>query len=185
MSLRLTAGLVLLSSLPVFAVKPRSAREEFEELHALLGTAAVAEVLGKRPESVSRLKGRARYTRPLEKLIDDVWSVVHVATARAHWEEDQIRAFLLLRQPQFELRSAAELIRAGRTEAVLEAIAGSEKSPGRRGEGVTDPRRRSVVDPAARRAAQRRLAERGLKGLDRERLLAAGHEAWGTTATDS
>jgi len=138
-----------------------------------LGTADIAEVLGKRPESVSRLKKRARYTRPLERLIDDVWSVVHVATTRAQWREDQIRAFLLLRQPQLDLKPAAELIRAGCTEAVLEAIPSAEPTRARR--------RRSAVDPAARADAQRRLAARGLSGLDRERLLAAGHEAWSTT----
>ncbi len=71
---------------------------------------------------MSRLKKRARYTRSLERLIDDVWSVVHVATTRAQWREDQIRAFLLLRQPQLDLRPAAELIRSGRTEAVLAVI---------------------------------------------------------------
>lgn len=169
----------------MFVVKPPSAKEEFEELHRLLGTAAVAEVLDRRPESVSRLRKRERFTRPLERLIDDVWSVVHVATMRARWQEDQVRAFLLLRQPQLELKPAAELIRAGRTEAVLEAIPGpvvaeaAATAPTR-----PSPRRRSPVDPAARRAAQQRLAERGLRGLDRERLIAAGHEVWGTTGND-
>lgn len=152
---------------------PPTAGEEFAELHKLLGTAAIAEVLGKRPESVSRLKKRTRYTRPLERLIDDVWSVVHVATTRAQWREDQIRAFLLLRQPQLDLKPAAELIRAGRTEAVLEAIPSVDPMRARR--------RRSAVDPAARSDAQRRFAARGLNGLDRQRLLVAGHEAWGTT----
>ncbi|MCP9488871.1 MAG: hypothetical protein MSC31_03245 [Solirubrobacteraceae bacterium MAG38_C4-C5] len=171
----------------MFAVKPSSAKEEFEQLHKLLGTAAVAEVLDKRPESVSRLKKRARYTRPLERLIDDVWTVVHVATTRAHWREDQVRAFLLLRQPHLGLKPAAELIRAGRTEAVLEAIPTAPQLTGRHREHATHPprRRRPPVDPAARAAAQRRLAERGLKGLDRERLAAAGHEAWGTAGNDS
>lgn len=171
----------------MFVVKPPSAKEEFEQLHRLLGTAAVAEVLDKRPESVSRLRKRERYTRPLERLIDDVWSVVHVATTRARWQEDQVRAFLLLRQPQLELKPAAELIRAGRTEAVLEAIPGSMVAEAAGPATVAtrlSPRRRSPVDPAARRAAQRRLAERGLRGLDRERLIAAGQEAWGTAGND-
>lgn len=159
----------------MFVVKPPTAEGEFAELHKFLGTADVAEVLGKRPESVSRLKKRARYTRSLERLIDDVWSVVHVATTRAQWHEDQIRAFLLLRQPRLDLRPAAELIRAGRTEAVLEAISSVERSPSN-----SARRRRSGVDPRARADARRRLAARGLSGLDRERLLAAGHEAWGT-----
>lgn len=147
----------------------------------------MAEVLDKRPESVSRLKKRARYTRPLERLIDDVWTVVHVATTRAHWQQDQVRAFLLLRQPHLDLKPAAELIRAGRTEAVLEAIATPSQLTGRHRRQATRPlgRRRSPVDPAARAAAQRRLAERGLKGLDRDRLLHAGHEAWGTAGNDS
>ncbi|MDQ3608299.1 MAG: hypothetical protein M3459_05285 [Actinomycetota bacterium] len=165
----------------MFTVKPPSAKEEFAELHKLLGTAAVAEVLDKRPESVSRMRRRERYTRPLERLIDDVWSVVHVATTRAHWQEGQVRAFLLLRQPQLDLKPAAELIRAGRTEAVLEAILAAPAT------APTSPSRgrRSPLDPATRAAAQRRLAERGLRGLDRERLLAAGHEAWSTAGNDS
>jgi hypothetical protein len=168
----------------VFAVKPPTAKEEFEELHKLLGTADVAEVLDKRPESVSRLRKRAGYTRSLERLIDDVWSVVHVATTRAHWPDEQVRAFLLLRQPQLDLKPAAEVIRSGRVEAVLEAIAASEQRPtatlSLANGGASSRRRRSSADPAARADAQRRLAERGLKGLDRERLLAAGHEAWAT-----
>ncbi len=171
----------------MFVVKPPSAKEEFEELHRLLGTAAVAEVLDRRPESVSRLRKRERYTRPLERLIDDVWSVVHVATTRARWQEDQVRAFLLLRQPQLELKPAAELIRAGRMEAVLEAIPGpvvADAAAPATAATRPSPRRRAPVDPAARRAAQRRLAERGLRGLDRERLIAAGHEAWGTAGND-
>jgi len=192
----------------VFAVKPPTAKQEFEELHQLLGTAVVAEVLSKRPESVSRLKKRASFTRPLERLIDDVWSVVFVARSRACWPEDQVRAFLLLRQPQLDFRPAAELIRAGQTEAVLEAIiathphadhvrlavaapaeVGDSESPAAPDADVvpvTGPsraasrrRRRAVADPVARAAAQRRLAERGLHGLDRELLIAAGHEAWG------
>lgn len=147
----------------------------------------MAEVLDKRPESVSRLKKRGRYTRALERLIDDVWTVVHVATTRAHWQEDQVRAFLLLRQPQLDLKPAAELIRDGRTEAVLEAIPTPPQLTGRHRKQATSPprRRRSPADRAARAAAQRRLAERGLKGLDRERLLAAGHEAWRTAGNDS
>jgi hypothetical protein len=119
-------------------------------------------------------------------LIDDVWSVVHVATTRARWQEDQVRAFLLLRQPQLELKPAAELIRAGRMEAVLEAIPGpvvAEAAPAATAPTRPSPRR-SPVDPAARRAAQQRLAERGLRGLDRERLIAAGHEAWGAAGND-
>jgi len=83
---------------------------------------------------------------------------------------------MLLRQPQLDLRPAAELIRAGRTEAVLAVIPSVGRSPS---SGVR--RRRSAADPAVRADAQRRLAARGLSGLDRERLLAAGHEAWGTT----
>lgn len=164
----------------MFAIKPRTATEEFEELHKLLGTAAVAEVLSRRPESVSRLKKRASYTRPLERLIDDVWSVVHVATTQACWDEDQVRAFLLLRQPQLDLKPAAELIRAGRTDAVLELLADAAgvraTAPAT---GVPSRRRRGSADPDARAAARHRLAQRGLNGLDRERLAAAGHEAWG------
>ena len=33
-----------------------------------------------------------------------------------------------------------------------------------------------------RAAAQKRLSERGLKGIDRECLVAAGHESWNTKA---
>lgn len=179
----------------MFSVKPPTARQEFAELHELFGTAGLADVLGRRPESVSRLKARERYTRPLERLIDDVWSVVHAATTGAQWAPDQVRAFLLLRQPQLGLKPAAELIRAGRTEAVLDAIRSPRSSrasnevEARARRVVTSEtdqtpssvvkQRRSPKDPVTRAAAQRRLAERGLRGLDRERLLAAGHEAWG------
>lgn len=168
----------------MFASKPSTARQEFEELHELLGTAVVAEVLGKRPESVSRLRKRGRYTRPLERLIDDVWSVVFVARRQARWRDDQVRAFLLLRQPQLDLRPAAELIRAGQTQVVLDAIVATHPDsdhvapPARVGDVAA--RRRPAGEPQARAAAQRRLAQRGLAGLDRQRLIAAGHEAWGT-----
>lgn len=197
----------------MFDVKPPTAKEEFEQLHKLFGTADIAEVLDRRPESVSRLKKRASYTRPLERLIDDVWSVVHVATTRAHWPEDQVRAFLLLRQPTLDLRPAAELIRAGSTDTVLAAINATRRpirewpeqsaeeyqasnavvvdspppvpgsSPGSGSGGQS--RRRGTDDPEARAAAQSRLAERGLKGLDRDRLIAAGREAWGMASDDS
>jgi hypothetical protein len=161
----------------VFATKPPTAEQEFEELHALLGTAVLAEVLGKRPESVSRLKARKRYTRPVERLIDDVWTVVHVAVGQGEVEPDAVRGFLLLRRPELGQRPAAELIRGGETDTVLAFIAVTR--PGRR-------RRRPAADPAARAAAQRRLAARGLAGLDRERLAAAGREAWGAaTSSDT
>lgn len=174
----------------VFTAKPPSAKQEFDELHRLLGTAKVAEVLGRRPESISRLKSRDRYTRSLERVIDDVWSVVHVATCRARWDDEQIRSFLLLRQPALELRPAAELIRAGETELVLQCVLaeGSASSTPSRLDGVGESARqraRGPVDERARAQAQRRLAERGLAGLDRDRLLAAGHEAWGQGGRDS
>jgi hypothetical protein len=72
-------------------------------------------------------------------------------------------------------------------EAVLEAIPGpvvAEAAPTATAPMRPSPRR-SPIDPAARRAAQRRLAERALRGLDRERLIATGHEAWGTAGNDS
>jgi len=162
----------------MFASKPPTAAQEFAELHELLGTAVVAEVLGRRPESVSRLKKRARYTRPLERLIDDVWSVVFVARTRARWPEDRVRSFLLLRQPQLDLRPAAELIRDGQTQTVLDAIPEAQGGPAPA--PLSRPRRRAAGDPEARAAAQQRLAQRGLDGLDRDRLIAAGHEAWGS-----
>jgi hypothetical protein len=172
----------------VFASKPTTAEREFEELHTLLGTAVLAEVLGKRPESISRLKARRRYTRPVERLIDDVWTVVHVAFGAREVQTDDVRAFLLLRQPQLGFRPVAELIRAGETDAVLASIAITH--PGDSHVYALDARsdtesvqrrrrRRPAADPDARAAAQQRLADRGLSGLDRERLVAAGREAWG------
>lgn len=159
----------------MFDTKPPTASEEFDQLLRLLGTAGVAEVLARRPESISRLKSRGRYTRPLERLVDDVWTVVHVAVTQARWGEDQVRAFLLLRRPELDQRPAAELIRDGRTEEVLRAIHAVpvEETRGAR-------RRTTAIDPERRAAAQRRLADRGLHGLDRDRLLAAGREAWET-----
>jgi hypothetical protein len=172
----------------VFAIKPPTAEQEFEELHALLGTAVLAEVLGKRPESVSRLKARKRYTRPVERLIDDVWTVVHVAVGQGEVEPDAVRGFLLLRRPELGQRPAAELIRGGETDTVLALIAATHPDSDHisgLGDVVSSGvvpggrRRRPAADPAARAAAQRRLADRGLAGLDRERLVAAGREAWG------
>jgi hypothetical protein len=172
----------------VFATKPPTAEQEFEELHALLGTAVLAEVLGKRPESISRLKARRRYTRPVERLIDDVWTVVHVAVGRRPVQADDVRSFLLLRQPQLGFRPAAELIRAGETDRVLASIVVFDEvhrsgvAGGLAGdEPAQRRRRRAAADPEARTAAQRRLADRGLAGLDRDRLVAAGREAWGAT----
>jgi hypothetical protein len=176
----------------VFATKPATAEQEFDELHQLLGTAVLAEVLGKRPESVSRLKSRRRYTRPVERLIDDVWTVVHVVIGRGEVHLDGVRGFLLLRRPELGQRPAAELIRAGETDTVLAFIAitypdghhhivriGDAASPAA---AESRRRRRPAADPKERAAAQRRLAERGLAGLDRERLVAAGREAWGDAA---
>jgi hypothetical protein len=172
----------------VFASKPTTAEREFEELHTLLGTAVLAEVLGKRPETISRLKARRRYTRPVERLIDDVWTVVHVAFGAREVQTDDVRAFLLLRQPQLGFRPAAELIRAGETDAVLALIA--RPAADTRGalpdvESIQRRRRRPAADPEARAAAQQRLADRGLSGLDRERLTAAGREAWGGVVDDA
>jgi hypothetical protein len=172
----------------VFATKPSTAEQEFEELHALLGTAVLAEVLGKRPESISRLKARRRYTRPVERLIDDVWTVIHVAVGGRPVQADDVRSLLLLRQPLFGFRPAAELIRGGETDTVLASIVVIDEfhSFAARGADGVEPvqrrRRRPAADPEARIAAQRRLADRGLAGLDRERLVAAGREAWGATA---
>ncbi len=176
----------------MFATKPPTAEREFKELHTLLGTAVLAEVLGKRPESISRLKARRRYTRPVERLIDDVWTVVHVAFDTREVKTDDVRAFLLLRQPQLGFRPVAELIRAGETDAVLASITVS--GPGHHDddldahvddESVRRRRRRPAADPHARAAAQRRLADNGLAGLDRERLVAADREAWGGVASDA
>lgn len=178
----------------MFAVKPPTAKQEFAELHQLLGSVGLAEVLNRRLESVSRLRTRKSYTRPLERLIDDVWSVAHVATVQAEWEPERVRSFFLLRQPEFALKTAADLIREGQTTAVLDAVrtlrvvsvapleptnfsraALAQAEPA----APTTFVRRTQKDPAKRASAQKRLAERGLQGLDRERLIAAGHEAWG------
>jgi hypothetical protein len=177
----------------VFAIKPPTAEREFAELHALLGTVVLAEVLGKRPESISRLKTRGRYTRPVERLIDDVWTVVHVAFGEREVQTDDVRAFLLLRQPQLGFRPVAELIREGETKAVLESILvthpGNHHISGigalAEAESIQRRRRRPAANSEARAAAQRRLADRGLAGLDRERLVAAGGEAWGEAARDA
>ena len=175
----------------MFSTKPATAEQEFEELHALLGTAVLAEVLGKRPESVSRLRSRKRYTRPVERLIDDVWTVVHVAVGRHEVQTDDVRALLLLRQPQLGHRPAAELIRAGEIGAVLALLAATHPDDARGSESAAPSeqtsarRRRPAAGPEARAAAQRRLADRGLAGLDRERLAAAGQEAWGGAAGDA
>ncbi len=177
----------------MFASKPATAEREFDELHALLGTAVLAEVLGKRPESISRLKARRRYTRPVERLIDDVWTVVHAAFGTHEVQADEVRALLLLRRPQLGFRPAAELIRAGETDAVLASIGVTHPEDGHvAGIGALTEadahqrrRRRPAAEPEARAAAQRRLADRGLTGLDRARLVAAGSEAWGGAADDA
>lgn len=96
-------------------------RTVYDEVQALKGALALkdlADVIGCRRETLSRLKPPRRPTREIERRIDDVFAVVQKAQQRLAQHEDA-RHLLLARRVELNNRSIAEMIRTNRTDAVL------------------------------------------------------------------
>lgn len=102
---------------------------ELDELRSELTNQDLAEIVGCRRETVSRLKPPHRPSREIERRIDDVFAVVSVARRRQRIPPGSTRHLLLGRRAELGERSIAELIREKRTAEVLELLVSTPTQP--------------------------------------------------------
>jgi len=100
-------------------VKNRTVYEEVRELRGSLALKDLADVIGCRRETLSRLKPPRRPTREIERRIDDVFAVLEKARQHRMAAPEDARHLLLARRAELANRSMAEMIRNDRTDAVL------------------------------------------------------------------
>ena len=160
------------STLRAFATKPRTATQEFEDLKRILTSQDLAFVLGRAPETVSRLRSRDSFHRSLERLIDNVWWVLHVALAE--WKDPaEARFFLISRHPALEGRTPADAIREGDVETVVQLV---RASPVKRSDATLTGR---AADDRRREARERFLERsRTLSGIDLDALADIHEHGW-------
>lgn len=100
-------------------MKNRTVYEEVRELRGSLALKDLADVIGCRRETLSRLKPPRRPTREIERRIDDVFAVLEKARQHRMAAPEDARHLLLARRAELANRSMAEMIRNDRTDAVL------------------------------------------------------------------
>ena len=103
-------------------MKFRTVYDEVQELKGTLALKDLADVIGCRRETLSRLKPPRRPTREIERRIDDVFAVVAKARLHRLATPSEVRHLLLARRVELAHRSMAEMIRNNRTDAVLALI---------------------------------------------------------------
>jgi len=110
-------------------MKSRTIYDEVQQLKDTLALKDLADVIGCRRETLSRLKPPRRPTREIERRIDDVFAVVEKARLHQLATPGGVRHLLLARRVELAHRSMAEMIRNNCTDAVL-ALIDAPPAPG-------------------------------------------------------
>jgi hypothetical protein len=102
--------------------------DELSELREVLSNQEIAEMTGLRRETISRARPDSRFQRRTEKALGDLYAVVTRMRAVAGDDLGQLAA--VLRRPQASLgsRSIAELLKAGKADAVLDSLAAAPRA---------------------------------------------------------
>lgn len=82
----------------MFTAKPATPLGQLEELTSAFGRGALADMLGRDPDTVTRYGRERRLPREVARTVDRFWYVVHRAV-RLHWDLERARWFLLSIEP--------------------------------------------------------------------------------------
>jgi hypothetical protein len=103
----------------MFESPPRNALDELEELKRILRPVEIAEAIGRRPETISRLRPGKPLSRRTEQRLDDLYALAR-GLSRESPEPEAVRFQLLRRREELEGRRLVDLVRAGEAHAVIE-----------------------------------------------------------------
>jgi len=100
--------------------KPLTVYDELDELKGTLRSAEIAEVIGRRPETISRIRRGRPVSRRTERALDALYVIVTSLLERFGGDAAATRFDLFRRRAELGGRSAADLIRSGEIDRVLE-----------------------------------------------------------------
>jgi hypothetical protein len=105
----------------VFDRAPANPLDELEELKQILRPVEIAEAIGRRPETISRLRPDKPLSRRTERRLDDLHAVAR-RLFRDSRDPAAVRFELLRRRDDLGGRSLVDLVRAGEAAAALERV---------------------------------------------------------------
>jgi hypothetical protein len=98
---------------------PTNVFDELEELKRILRPVEIAEAIGRRPETISRLRPGKPLSRRTEQRLDDLYALAR-KLSREVGEPEAVRFQLLRRREELGGRRLVDLVRAGEADAVLQ-----------------------------------------------------------------
>jgi hypothetical protein len=109
----------------VFDTDPTNALDELEELKRILRPVEIAEAIGRRPETISRLRPGRPLSRRTEQRLDDLYALAR-SLSREVAEPEAVRFQLLRRREELGSRRLVDLVRAGEAGAALDRASSEE-----------------------------------------------------------
>ena len=107
----------------MFERAPTNALDELEELKRILRPVEIAEAIGRRPETISRLRPDKPLSRRTERRLDDLYALAR-SVSRETGEPEAVRFQLLRRREDLGGRRLVDLVRAGEADVVLLRVHG-------------------------------------------------------------
>lgn len=102
----------------MFESPPTSAHDELEELKRILRPVEIAEAIGRRPETISRIRPDKPLSRRTEQRLDDLYALAR-SLSREVAEPEAVRFQLLRRREDLGGRRLVDLVRAGGVDALI------------------------------------------------------------------